>query len=246
MIGLVIAAGIFFVGVFLLYRQWRVGRGSAQFILGTLPLALCFLTLPLAFVSLETIREFQRIAVEGAGGAERVQRWCLSIAYTLWWANIGLLLAMAAALALQTFATRRPIASAAPDHGVSVSRWRRATLIVSSLLAVPVMLVAHLTRGITKLIMSALVGRLSSDQMGQLSSDISTRCVVGLYAGIGLSVLLLICVLANVLLMDPETEDTALTKYAIVVLIVMTSVGGSNVLGLAADTRWFEQSLPQF
>lgn len=243
MIGLAIAAGIFLVGVLLLYWQWRLGRGSRQFILGTLPLALCFVTIPVAFVSLETVREFQRIAVEG-GGAQRALRVCISIAQPLWWASSGLLVAMSAASGLQALARRSPVVSD-PEHA-RVSSWRRAILVTSSLLSVPVMLLAHRTRGITKLVMPALTERLSSEQLGQLSSDISTRCIVGLYGGTVLSFLLVTGVLPNLLLMDPDSEDTALTKYALAVLIVMTSVAVWNVIGLAADMRWFEESLSQF
>jgi hypothetical protein len=75
-----LVAGFYFTGLWWLFRQWRSGRSSGQFVLGLLPTALLFLTVPIPITVWELMQGFQRIGEQGLGGLAVVAPFCLGIA----------------------------------------------------------------------------------------------------------------------------------------------------------------------
>jgi hypothetical protein len=138
------------VGFWILFRQWSRGRGSEQFVLSSLPLALLFLVGPVPLVAVQSARAFQSVA--GHAGAKDAAGWAIGITRPLLMGSIGFLLAMivAAVLQVRAMSRSREIVSRVGAGGNLV-------LVASSLLALPVGLLAYLTQGIAPLIMRAAV-----------------------------------------------------------------------------------------
>ena len=144
--------------VWLLFRQWRTGQGSSQFLLGVLPTALLFVTAPIPWAVWELVRGFGRIAESGAGGLAVVAPFCLGIIRALQWGTAGVLVVMATGVGLQLF-TRRAADRSQLAHPVGGPRptWARGLVVASTLLIVPVGSLNHLTQGIPRLVLRASV-----------------------------------------------------------------------------------------
>ncbi len=195
---------------------WKWKQGSVSIVLAALPLALLFPVLPVPPAIWSMIRGFQQMSQAGTAGVQRAAALCLDVSRPLFWGTIGFVVVMTAAAVMQALAQRNQ----APDSdtaAVPASGAESGFLIGSSLLALPVVYLTHLTAGIPRIIMAA-ASRLSgpaaenpgSAALAQTSQLISSRLVTAVLVGLPLGVLLLLFAVASLVMLRSRRASAAL------------------------------------
>jgi hypothetical protein len=237
-------AVVVLVGFWILFRQWSRGRGSEQFVLSSLPLALLFLVGPVPLVAVQSARAFQ--SVTGHAGARDAADWAIGIARPLLMGSIGFLAAIvvAAVLQMRAMTRSREIVSRVGARGNLV-------LVASSLLALPVGLLTYLTQGIAPLIMRAGVELAGAAAMPatvagmtptQFVDLVSTRILRAGFWGFPLLLVVFLFGIGNQVAAGFSKVSSPLVKYSWAVFAVTSIAAAWNIAWLTISIRSFEQA----
>jgi hypothetical protein len=232
------------LGLWLLFNRWRTGRTGPQFVLGIFPAALLFMTVPVPFAVRELILGFQRIGQQGDAGVGAVAPFCLVITRTSRLGAAGFLVAMGTAGALQVFAMRAGHRSqrTAQESDSRAASWRKAIAVTSTLLAVPVALLSHVTNEIPRVIMRVSVpgGLAPGETVQALSERIAGQSVFAVLLGILLTAVIGALAVANIVAARSGTTLESLTRYAWALLVVVSVWAIWDVAQLTVDINAFQ------
>jgi len=241
-------AGLCSIGLWWLFRRWRCGRGSRQFVLGILPAALLLLTVAIPPTVSNLLEAFRRIAEQGSGGLAVVAPFCIGIDRALWFGSLLFVVVMGTAGLLQIWPgpdQREP--QTVPDAPPVGSRLRRWIVITSTLLVIPVAFLSHLTAAIPRLVMrvGALAGggQLSPEATQQTSATLSNQIVLVTFAGLAFSSILAVCAIANLFAAQSRTALDSLARYSWAVLAGVGVWAVWSLVRLTTDINSFELAL---
>jgi hypothetical protein len=185
----------------MLIRQRRSGRGTSAIAAALCPIALLFLTVPVAMSAVELMRGFRVIARERAGGVADLAPYCIEMARAMWSGGVGLLVVMAAAAAAQLIPRiDRSPGSSGPeplDEPPAPSPIWTAIFIGSSLLVFAVLAYVVFVAGIPRLVLGTAAGITTVTNLGGVVSRIASQLVAAVLLGACLSVVLLAAGVVN-------------------------------------------------
>jgi hypothetical protein len=236
----ILAAGLNAFGFWAVFSAWRGGRGSPQFILGLLPLALMFLVAPVPVIIWQMIRDFQHFAPQGGSAASM-----LAICERQFLAGgFGFLLSIAAAAALQWHAGW--VDPAPADDGTTATRstrWQTLALALSSVIALPVLtlgaLVERLPRTIVERALAAMQpASAPPPDLEHLSAMIAGWLILAFAGGIVGVVVVALMGVMTLILVRSNRFSGRITTYAWIVVAIVALFGMWNVSRIATDLNW--------
>ena len=196
---------VFYVAILLLlFRQQRLGRSSTPLMLGAFPAALLFLVLPPLLPVLQLMQAFVRIAETKNGGMAIVAPSSFAITQTLQLAALEFLAAIAVAGALQLFAGRGGHSGATTQESNrgKVSR-RKAIVLASALMAIPVGVLSYVTGGIPAIVtVAGTTGPAAGETVEMVSQRIAYRLILSVVAGFLIAGILAVLACANIRAVD--------------------------------------------
>jgi hypothetical protein len=233
----------------ILFRQWHRGCGPPLFILGVLPIALLFFTVPVPPAIWQVIRGFTTLNQAGIGGIKGAANLFLFIDRGLFIGSIGFLMTMGAAAMLQLHAGRLEPPSHAESTGPRRSApWPAWMLMASVLVAIPVALLVKLAQGVPRLALQSLdILRAAAPvspptaQVADLSGTIATRLGICLLGGVVVSGGVLMTGVITLLVIRSMPPSSRLKVFSGMVLAIVTLAGIWSALTLTGEVHWLTQ-----
>ena len=224
------------------HYHWRRGA-TGQHVLAILPAALLFIILPIPVLLFSTVRGFRSIAQQGRDSSSTATAVCLDLNRALWLGTLGVLASMIVAALLQWHADRaRP-----GDVTQSRRTWRDWVLIACAMLVLPTVLLGYVADVVPRTIigvMEAMTGgaaRLSTSELGAMSSRISTLLVTGILAGLFLAVAGVAASVGAVFTARGIRQPRRPARAGWVLLAIVLVVAAWIAMQLPVERRWMER-----
>jgi hypothetical protein len=247
-------AVLVFAALVILFRQWRSGRGSAQFVLSVVPLALLFVIVPIPLSAVRTVREFQALAAGGHAGAKEATALALGIARPLWLGSLAFLVVVTIAGGLQVLASHldRQRKAASSNSGGRRRVWGNRTLLASSLLVIPVAILSYLMQTVATLTMRAgtaltrsveAQGNAAGMDPSTLGELISSRLLLAGFLGFPLILAVIVVGVGDLFADRFSVSTVALSMYSWALFLAVSILAAWNVIELASSIRVFDDAL---
>jgi hypothetical protein len=234
-----LAVGLNVFGLWAVFVAWKGGRGSPQFILAMLPMAVMCLVAPIPVVVLQLIGGFSSLVVHGGSGAAMLAH--INRGFLV--GACGFLLSLMAAAAMQWHAGWLD----APDDDATArqpTRWATLLLQVSPAIVVPVIALVRLVERTPRTIMEQLVtatqpfGASASVNLEQLSRTIAGWLILSFVGGIVGAVVVALVGVMTFILVRSNRFAGRMTGYAWIVVVIVALLGVWNLSSVVSDLQW--------
>jgi hypothetical protein len=215
---------VFYVAILLLlFRQQRLGRSSTPLILGAFPAALLFLALPPLLPVLQLMQAFVRVTEAKGGAMATVLPFSFAITRTLRLAALEFLVAIAVAGALQWFVERsgRSGATTQESNRSKVSR-RKAIVLASAWMAIPVGVLNYVIGGIPKLVtaVASSTGPAAGETVQMVSQRIAGQLILSAFGGCLIAGIVAVLACANIRAVRSVPRNDSTARYVWAALYV--------------------------
>jgi hypothetical protein len=237
------------VGIFVVIRTSRRYDVPAHVILCLFPAVLLSATLRVVPAIQQMVNGFVQIAAAGRSDSARVTSMCVTVARLQSTGILGSLAMLVVAGIVQVVADRRSAVSRGGTSFLPQSGggW---TLVCSSVLVVAVAVVIYQTEGIARVVMvlndttrgdtkAVTDAILAGRSMGEMGEVVGTQLQRGFFIAIGLTGILLISAIVNMVVVGRRKAPESLAKYSWLIFSIACAAGIWAYVRLEADIRTF-------
>lgn len=244
-LALAVAIVLFASGLAFAVRQWQRRGESALFVLRLLPASLLLIAAPLLAGGWDVIRNFTRIAAEGAGGKAMVVHTLSAVLEGHFAGTLLFVLAIVVCAALQGFAEVQARDDDQAPPSDAVERWLPAA---APVLLLPVFFLWRSARATVGFVVSAIPvvdpapggQRLSPAEVADLSAAIAERLITDQVVGLTVTGLLVLSTVALVLFARNARASRPVAWLSWTVVGVAMAGGVTGALLILGDLQLVE------
>jgi hypothetical protein len=251
--GLLAVAGITVaLGFWLLASHARRRHGSAPMILAAMPLALLMLVTPIPLVALWTINAFTTIGQTGTATQVDAARLASTMINPLWWGSVGFVAVLCASAVFQRFETQR-VESLMVESSVESQAgrwWANVAPSVSVLLIIPAVFLLFRQAEIATFLIDVASSlhrpgtrSIAGMSLEEFSRMISTRLLVGAFAGFALLALVMVLAVVNTFTFRASAHSEGLLMTSRGVFILGMGLGLWAVYVLTMNAGVFARAM---